>query len=93
MDSILIIGLGQPMVDLIGEVSEEFLEKYNLEKNSAIRADDSHHLLFQAMKKHPDIKYTPGGSTTNTLRITSNLMKKTGKQVGCIGKFKNYLPF
>ena len=86
MEHIFVIGLGQPMIDLIIEVSEEILEEHSLEKNNAIRVQESHNSLFSEIRKDDNTKYVPGGSTTNTMRIASKLLKKSNQNVGCIGK-------
>jgi adenosine kinase len=86
MEHIFLIGLGQPMIDLINEVSEKILKEHSLEKNNAIRAQESHNSLFSEIKKDDNTKYVPGGSTTNTLRVASKILKRSNKNVGCIGK-------
>ena len=86
MANIFLIGLGQPMIDLIIDVSEEILEEHSLEKNNTIRAQESHNSLFSEIRKDDNTKYVPGGSTTNTLRIASKLLKRSNQNVGCIGK-------
>ena len=86
MTSIEIIGLGQPMMDLVKDVSEEVLHANNLEKNNAIRADASHSELFSKVGGDQSTEYIPGGSTTNTMKVASKLLQKTDKKVGCIGK-------
>ena len=86
MDRIYIIGLGQPMIDVVKDVSEDILEANHLEKNNAIRANTSHCELFSEVREDESTNFIPGGSTTNTLKVASKLLNKSNKKVGCIGK-------
>ena len=94
MDRMSVIGLGQPMLDLVCEVPEWFLERHNLEKNSAVRTDALHsgETIFSLVRQNTDTKYVPGGSTTNTLKIASKLLRKSNRTVGCIGKLLVFVP-
>lgn len=38
----IILGCGNPLLDMRAEVTLEFLKKWNLEENDAIIADDKH---------------------------------------------------
>ena len=86
MSEVHVIGLGQPIVDLSVNVSDEFLKQNFLQKNNAIRANEEHENLFKTLWGQDESTFIPGGSTTNTLRILSQLLKHTNKLVGCIGK-------
>ena len=90
MDRIYIIGLGQPIMDLVKEVSEDFLEEHQLENNSAIRVEVGHEKMFAKIREDQGTIFVPGGSTTNTMKIVSKLLQKNDRKVGCIGKHLKY---
>ena len=65
----LLLGLGNPLLDILATVSTELLSKYSLKPNDAILADDSHRTLVTDMIKNYKVDYIAGGSVQNSLRI------------------------
>lgn len=65
----MLLGMGNPLLDILATVDTSFLEKYNLKPNNAILADESHKALIPDMVKNFQVDYIAGGSVQNTLRI------------------------
>lgn len=78
----LLLGLGNPLLDISATVDASFLEKYNLKANNAILADEKHKDLYEDLIKNNKVDYIAGGSTQNTLRVA---------QVKIV-KYYKYLP-
>ncbi|XP_027193773.1 adenosine kinase-like [Dermatophagoides pteronyssinus] len=89
-----IIGIGHPLFDLIvSNVDEKFLQRYQLESDNVILAnddddDDIHHTLTDDLLKYfENIQYVPGGSVQNTIRVAQWFFDqpKICTIFGCIG--------
>lgn len=66
-----IIGLGNPIIDISGEIDTETLQKYNLGWGKTVFADDSNMGFYETLEAQKGISYIPGGSVTNSIRIAS----------------------
>ena len=88
------IAIGNPIVDISNNVSDEVIKKYNLKWGETIFANESNVGFFDELQKDKNVKYIPGGSIQNTLRTTSWCLgmdpnnKKTYKitMLGATGK-------
>uniref|UniRef100_A0A0R3S132 Adenosine kinase n=1 Tax=Elaeophora elaphi TaxID=1147741 RepID=A0A0R3S132_9BILA len=83
----IILGCGNPLLDMRVEVDREFLRKWNLEENDAIIADDERIPMFDELLESYDIIFTPGGATQNSLRVCQWILNEPHRSVffGCIG--------
>ncbi|CCI43019.1 unnamed protein product [Albugo candida] len=88
-----IVGLGNPLLDIIAQVDEDFLSKHNLELDDAILAEDTHTHLFSELENHYKPIFIAGGSTLNTMRIVQWMLNYVNPKATCffgsIGKDKN----
>ena len=86
----ILFAIGNPLLDISAEVTEDFLKKYGLKTNDAILADDSHKTLFNEMIEKFEVDYVPGGATQNSIRIAQWLIgvPLATSYVGCIGRDK-----
>uniref|UniRef100_A0A1B6HBV8 Adenosine kinase n=3 Tax=Homalodisca liturata TaxID=320908 RepID=A0A1B6HBV8_9HEMI len=66
----MIVGMGNSMLDLIGHVSEDVLDKYKLVANNGYLAAEEHMPLFQELMEKYNAKFVVGGSVQNTFRVT-----------------------
>jgi adenosine kinase len=66
-----LIAIGNPIVDITSEIELETIEKFGLELGKSIFANEKNVGYFEELEKKKDVKYIPGGSIQNTLRITS----------------------
>ena len=72
-----LIAIGNPIVDIIAEVSEKDIENFKLKSAQTVFAEKDNVGFFQVLESNPKVKYVPGGSIQNTLRIAS--WRATGK--------------
>ena len=64
-----ILGIGNPIIDISATVCEETIKKFNLDWGKTVFANDSNVGFFDELESQSDVKYIPGGSVTNSLRI------------------------
>ncbi|XP_076255794.1 adenosine kinase-like isoform X2 [Rhynchophorus ferrugineus] len=70
----MLICFGSPLIDITVQVKNEFLTKYNIEADRAIRAQPhNEELVKEILDLNPT--YSPGGSITNTARIAKWISK------------------
>ncbi|MBO5922969.1 MAG: adenosine kinase, partial [Lentisphaeria bacterium] len=90
-----VIGVGSPIVDLIAQVSDDFLKNVPGEKGGMVMIgnDDLNHLT--ALLGEENVKRTPGGSAGNTLFDLAHFGVKTAllgtagqDEAGCFYKSK-----
>lgn len=65
----MVLGLGNPLLDISSNVDEMFLEKYKMKPNDAILASEKHDSLYSELVKNFKVDYTAGGATQNSLRV------------------------
>ena len=72
----LLLGLSQPVLDLTVTVTQQFLARHHLALNQSYRVEgeEGEGGLFDEVRKMPDVSFSAGGSTNNTLRIASTLL-------------------
>lgn len=87
----MLLGMGNPLLDILATVTPDLLTKYNLKPNDAILADDSHKPLISEMVEKFKVEYIAGGSVQNTLRVAQWILKKPNVATffGCVGKDSN----
>jgi len=68
-----VYGIGNALVDVAFQVSEDFLEKHEIEKGVMTLVDeDTQHRLIRAINHEEAVK-NPGGSAANTMKAISQL--------------------
>ena len=81
----LLVGLSQPVLDLTLTVTPQLLARHHLTLNQTYRlAEEEESGLFDEVRKMPDVSFSAGGSTNNTLRIASTLLAQSGLK-GVVG--------
>lgn len=83
----MLLGMGNPLLDIIAVVDTEFLKKYDLQENSACLASEKQSTLYSTIMDKFDVEYTAGGSVQNALRVTQWLLgrPKCCTFFGCVG--------
>jgi adenosine kinase len=81
-------GLGNPLLDIQATVAAGYLDKYGLESNNQILAEDKHIPMYQELVSWFPVEYFPGGATLNSIRVAQWMLGAKGKTVysGAIGK-------
>lgn len=80
-----------PLLDISAHVTPDLLQKYGLDANSAILAEEKHFPIYDELIRDFKVEYIAGGSTQNTARVAQWMSKEDGVAtfVGCVGKDEN----
>lgn len=83
-----LLGMGNPLLDIIAQVPTELLEKYGLTLNNAILAEEKHLPLYSELKENFEVQYIAGGATQNSIRVAQWMLQQPGSTafIGCVGK-------
>ncbi|KAG4074084.1 hypothetical protein HA402_014289 [Bradysia odoriphaga] len=86
----LLLGCGNPLLDISATVDAEFLAKYDMQPNNAILAEEKHKPLYTELVEKFDANFTAGGSVQNSLRVAQWILQKPNVAVffGCVGRDK-----
>ncbi|GKY92973.1 hypothetical protein MPSEU_000265900 [Mayamaea pseudoterrestris] len=89
----ILMGMGNPLLDISANVDQALLDKYELKLDTAILAEDKHQPLYQELvTKYSDtVQYIAGGATQNSMRVAqwmlqTNQMSNMVAFLGCVGK-------
>jgi len=87
----LLLGMGNPLLDISANVPQAVFDKYGLKPGSAVLAEEKHQPIYAELVKNYEVEYIPGGATQNTIRIAQTLLQKSHPAnsctfVGCVGK-------
>ncbi|EDV91191.1 adenosine kinase [Drosophila grimshawi] len=87
----ILIGFGNPLLDITTFVEDTvLLEKYDLEPNAAIIAEDKHLALFDELMNQENVQYSAGGACQNSMRIYQWILCKPFRAIffGAVGRDK-----
>ncbi|EDV41974.2 uncharacterized protein Dana_GF17233 [Drosophila ananassae] len=87
----IVMGFGNPLLDITYHIEDNaLLEKYGLEANAAIIADEKHDALFEELMNMENVIYSAGGACQNTMRIFQWIVQTPYRAVftGAVGKDK-----
>ncbi|XP_041001142.1 adenosine kinase 2-like [Juglans microcarpa x Juglans regia] len=86
----ILLGMGNPLLDISAVVDESFLEKYDIKLNNAILAEDKHLPMYEEMASKYNVEYIAGGATQNSIRVAQWMLQIPGatSYIGSIGKDK-----
>ncbi|VFQ97592.1 unnamed protein product [Cuscuta campestris] len=86
----ILLGMGNPLLDISAVVDHDFLNKYEVKLNDAILADEKHLPMYEEMTSKYNVEYIAGGATQNSIRVAQWILQKPGATsfMGCIGKDK-----
>jgi adenosine kinase len=79
----LVFAIGNPLLDISVDSTEETLTKYGLNKGLACLAEEKHKALFEEIWADEKHLLIPGGSAMNVLR-SANFMVKATKPNSCL---------
>ncbi|KAK6179003.1 hypothetical protein SNE40_011462 [Patella caerulea] len=72
----ILLGLGNPLLDITITTDQSFLDKYGLLPNNAIIASNRHQDMFLEMIQNFKPIYIAGGATQNSIRVAQWLLQK-----------------
>lgn len=83
----VILGMGNPLLDISATVSKDVLSKYGLESNNAILAEDKHMPLYAELASEEGATYVAGGATQNSVRVAQWMLQTDNatSYIGAIG--------
>ncbi|KAL6262386.1 hypothetical protein P5V15_007475 [Pogonomyrmex californicus] len=86
----LLLGMGNPLLDISANVDREFLNKYDLKSNNAILAEEKHKPLYEELINLYNADFIAGGSVQNTMRVAQWFLQKPkiATYMGCVGRDK-----
>lgn len=86
----ILLGCGNPLLDIQANVGKGFLDKWGLKENDAILCDEKHNAMFDELVEKYDVEYIPGGATQNAIRICQWILNVPNRAsfFGAIGKDK-----
>ena len=86
----ILLGMGNPLLDISAVVDEDFLQRYDIKLNNAILAEDKHLPMYDDMSSKYNVEYIAGGATQNSIKVAQWMLQVPGatSYIGCIGKDK-----
>ncbi|XP_017040971.1 adenosine kinase [Drosophila ficusphila] len=87
----ILMGFGNPLLDITCMVEDNvILEKYGLDANAAIIAEEKHDALFDELMNMEDVTYSAGGACQNSMRVFQWIVQTPFRAVfvGAVGKDK-----
>ncbi|XP_055598212.1 uncharacterized protein LOC129747862 [Uranotaenia lowii] len=86
----LLLGCGNPLLDISATVDDAFLAKYDMLPNNAILAEDKHMPIYKELVDKCNAEYIAGGSVQNSFRVAQWVLQRPKVAVffGCVGKDK-----
>jgi len=82
----ILLGMGNPLLDISATVSPDLLAKYELKANDAILTEDE--AIFKDLVEGHKVEYIAGGATQNSIRVAQWILgvKNAAAYFGCVGK-------
>ncbi|CAN6484672.1 unnamed protein product [Victoria cruziana] len=86
----ILLGMGNPLLDISAVVDDDFLKKYDIKPNNAILAEEKHFPMYEELAAKDNVEYIAGGATQNSIRVAQWMLQIPGttSYMGCIGKDK-----
>jgi len=72
----VLLGMGNPLLDISAVVKPDMLKKYNLKENDAILYEKED--IFEELTKEYQVEYIAGGATQNSIRVAQVSQVGTG---------------
>mmetsp|Transcript_88563 Transcript_88563/g.156789 ORF Transcript_88563/g.156789 Transcript_88563/m.156789 type:complete len:478 (-) Transcript_88563:104-1537(-) len=84
----VLLGMGNPLLDISNNVDQAVFDKYEIKPGDAILAEEKHQPLFKELAEKEGVQYIAGGATQNSIRVAQWMLQKKNatSYMGCIGK-------
>lgn len=81
----MLLGMGNPLLDISATVKTELLTKHNLKSNDAILTESEE--IFKDLTGQYSVDYIAGGATQNSVRVAQWVLglKNSTSYFGCVG--------
>jgi len=82
----ILLGMGNPLLDISATVKTSLLTKHNLKSNDAILTEDEQ--IFKDLQEGYKVDYIAGGATQNSIRVAQWIIQKqfATSYFGAVGK-------
>ena len=89
-----IIAVGDPIVDIISEISTDIIKKYNMKWGDTVFLEENNdNGVYKELESMPEVRYIPGGAVQNSIRVMAwclnmdpnNKNKYKITMLGCAG--------
>ncbi|KAL2554355.1 Adenosine kinase 2 [Forsythia ovata] len=86
----ILLGMGNPLLDISAVVDQEFLDKFDIKLDDAILAEEKHLPMYDDMASKYNVEHIAGGATQNSIRVAQWMLQIPGatSYMGSIGKDK-----
>ncbi|KAG7028024.1 Adenosine kinase 2 [Cucurbita argyrosperma subsp. argyrosperma] len=88
----ILLGMGNPLLDISAVVDDEFLKRYDIKLNDAILAEEKHLPMYEELANKPNVEYIAGGDVwmIESICVIVWMLQHPGatSYIGCIGKDK-----
>ncbi|XP_047311858.1 adenosine kinase 2 [Impatiens glandulifera] len=86
----ILLGMGNPLLDISAVVETEFMDKYDIKLNNAILAEEKHLPMYDEIASKYNVEYIGGGATQNAIKVAQWMLQipDATSFMGCIGKDK-----
>lgn len=82
----ILMGMGNPLLDISANVEQDILDKYDVKLDSAILAEDKHQPIYQELVDKYSPSFIAGGATQNSIRVAQWMSPKGSTAfMGCVG--------
>ncbi|XP_026845228.1 adenosine kinase isoform X1 [Drosophila persimilis] len=84
----ILVGCGNPLLDISAIVPMDFLQKYEMKEDDAILAEERHMPIYRELVDGFQAEFLAGGSVQNSLRIAQWILgqPKVAVFFGCVGE-------
>lgn len=83
----VLLGVGNPLLDVSANADKKMVDKYGLKMNNAILAEEKHMPIYAELAAKEDVEYIAGGATQNSIRVAQWMLQAQGatSYIGCVG--------
>mmetsp|Transcript_1787 Transcript_1787/g.1963 ORF Transcript_1787/g.1963 Transcript_1787/m.1963 type:complete len:343 (+) Transcript_1787:27-1055(+) len=84
----IVLGVGNPLLDISADVEQATLDKYEVKLNNAILCEEKQQPMYDDLVKNFNVQYIAGGATQNSIRVCQWMLQKPGATayIGSVGK-------
>jgi len=90
----LIVGISHCLLDISAHVDDDFIKRHEIIIGTAVLATERQVPMYEEIQKLPNVVYTPGGASLNSIRIAQWILGAGAKErstsfIGAIGDDSN----
>jgi len=78
----VLLGIGNPLLDISGVADKAFLDKYDLKADNQILCEEKHKPIFEDLVQNTNVSYLPGGAALNSIRAAQWSMQNDAEADG-----------